>query len=221
VGTFNIHRGRNADGDFDLARTAACLQDLQVVGLNEVGGAYWWQEGDQAELLGRQLHLPWLFAPTTRRWWRDDFGNGLLCSLPVGSWRRVLLTCTRGKGYRNYTLAELQWDRRTLSLLVTHLDRVQDRAAQLKTVIEAFLTLPEPALLMGDLNSAADDPQLQRLLSTAGIHDTVAEGLGGDAPRRIDWILARGLRGVAAGVVDTGASDHPLVWAELAPLAEP
>lgn len=221
VATFNIHRGRDVHGQFDLARTAGCLTGFQVVGLNEVGGAYSWQEGDQAELLGKQLHAPWLFAPTTRRWWRDDFGNGLLCSAPVDSWRREPLPCTRGKGYRNYVLANLQWGHRTVSLLVTHLDRVQDRAMQLSDVIKVFLALPEPAILMGDLNSEADDPQIARLLSTPGVHDAVAEGLAGEAPRRIDWIFARGLSGVAAGIVDTGASDHPLVWTELAPLAEP
>src|SRR5688572_7316293 len=83
VGTFNIHSGRDAAGKFDLARTAACLERFDLVALNEVRGAYVWQAGDQAELLGRRLDMPWLFAPTTRRWWRDDFGNGLLCSLPV------------------------------------------------------------------------------------------------------------------------------------------
>ena len=35
------------------------------------------------------------------------------------------------------------------------------------------------------------------------------------AVRLIDHIFVRGLRPVNAGVRDDGASDHPLVWAEL------
>ena len=213
--TFNIHRGRNAQGQYNLDLTADCLEHFQIVGLNEVGGAYAWQEGNQAELLGRKLGLPWLFAPTTHRWGREDFGNGLLCSYPVRSWRRVPLVGTRGKAHRNYVLAEIELSGRVVHLMVTHLDRVQDRQSQLTTVLKRFLELPEPALVMGDFNTTADDPQLARLLATPGVHDVVAEGLGRPTDRRIDWILARGLRGLSAGLIDRGASDHPLVWAEV------
>jgi endonuclease/exonuclease/phosphatase family metal-dependent hydrolase len=221
VGTFNIHSGRNADGDFDLSRTAACLEQFDIVALNEVRGAYSWQAGDQAELLGRRLDMPWLFAPTTRRWWRDDFGNGLLCSLPVDGWQRMPLACTRGKGYRNYLLAEVQCGPRDVRVIVTHLDRAQDRAGQLGAILDYFVALPEPAILLGDLNSTCDDPLLAPVLARADVHDAVAEGLAVETPRRIDWILARGLRGVAAGVEHNGVSDHPFVWAELEFISSP
>jgi endonuclease/exonuclease/phosphatase family metal-dependent hydrolase len=221
VGTFNIHSGRNADGDFDLSRTAACLERFDILALNEVRGAYPWQAGDQAELLGRRLGMPWLFVPTTRRWWRDDFGNGLLCSLPVAGWQRNPLSCTRGKGHRNYLLAEVQCGPRAVSVIVTHVDRSQDRAAQLRAILDRFLALPEPAILLGDLNSTCDDPLLAQVLARADVHDAVSEGLPGKTPRRIDWILARGLRGVAAGVEHNGASDHPFVWAELESISSP
>jgi endonuclease/exonuclease/phosphatase (EEP) superfamily protein YafD len=36
------------------------------------------------------------------------------------------------------------------------------------------------------------------------------------AKERIDWILVEGLAVVDAGAVETDASDHPLIWAELA-----
>jgi endonuclease/exonuclease/phosphatase family metal-dependent hydrolase len=113
-------------------------------------------------------------------------------------------------------LVEVEQGPSALHVLVTHLDRVQDRAAQLDRVTAEFLSLPEPALLMGDLNTTADDPQLARLLAEPGVRDLVAEGLGPKPPPvRIDWILGRGLRALQAGVVDTRASDHPLVWAEV------
>jgi endonuclease/exonuclease/phosphatase family metal-dependent hydrolase len=215
VASFNIHSGRNAAGEFNLNRIAELLGGYDLVGLNEVRGAYQWQHGDQAEQLGRKLDMPWLFAPTTRRWLRDDFGNGALCSLPIVEWQRIPLAGTRGKGHRNYLHCTLDHQGQSIAVLVTHLDRVQDRAAQLTSVIDAFLALPAPAIMMGDLNTLADDPQLVRLLSRDDVHDAVAEGLGRQPPQRIDWIFTRGLRGVASGVERNGASDHPLVWAEL------
>jgi endonuclease/exonuclease/phosphatase (EEP) superfamily protein YafD len=65
------------------------------------------------------------------------------------------------------------------------------------------------------MNSPAADPHIQHLLNTTGVRDPVADALGDDAPPRIDWIFSRGLRTIDAGLIDTGASDHPCVWAEL------
>ena len=215
VCTFNIHGGRDAAGRFDLERTAGCLVGYDLVGLNEVHGAFPWQEGDQAQLLGNKLRLGWLFAPSERRWWNDDFGNGFLCSLPISGWRRIPLKGTRGKGYRTLVEAQVELGGRTLHTLVTHIDRVTDREEQLAAVIDAFLDLPEPAILMGDLNSTADDPLIQQLLNEPGVLDPLRESGAKSSRKRIDWIFTRGLRPVAAGITDTGASDHPAVWAEL------
>jgi endonuclease/exonuclease/phosphatase family metal-dependent hydrolase len=215
VARFNIHSCRDADGNFDPERTAEALRGFDLIGLNEVRGGWQWQRPDQAQLLGRRLDLPWLFAPTEWRWWRDDFGNGLLCRYEVARWQRQPLTGTRHKGHRNRLLAEVRHHQATIHVIVTHLDRVQDRAAQLKEVTDEFLALPEPALLMGDLNTPRADPCLARVLTTPGVCDLVGESIARDSSRRIDWILARGLRSLRGGLIDTGASDHPLVWAEV------
>lgn len=220
IASFNIHGCRDAAGDQDIDRTAAALAGFDLVGLNEVHGARPWTSSDQSQALGERLQMPWLFAPTTHRWWREYFGNGLLCRLKVRRWQRVPLTGTRRKGHRNLIIAEVDHGGRTFHVIVAHLDRVQDRERQLEQAIAAFLGLPEPAMLLGDLNTMADDPQLSRLLSTPGVHDVVAEGLSDPPPRRIDWILARGLRGARSAVVDTKASDHPLVWAEVELVSE-
>ncbi len=215
IASFNIHGCRNEQGESNLDRTAEALQDFDLIGLNEVHGAWSWQRADQAELLGRQLGLPWLFAPTTRRWWRDDFGNGLLCRLPVSRWKRVPLPGTRSKGHRNMIVAEIAFGARTLHLLVTHLDNVQDGPQQLELIANAFLAMPEPAILMGDLNTKASDPQLARLLATPGVYDLVSAPHAHVFPERIDWILGRGVRAGNGGIIATGASDHPLVWTEI------
>lgn len=217
IGTYNIHHGKGDDRVRDLQRTAACLEGLHFVGLNEVRGPIWPGEVNQAETLGRTLGLAWLFAPTERRWWYQDFGNGVLTGLQVDHWQRIPLVMEHGKSYRNAVLLRARWRERTVQIVVTHLDRRsdEDRAAQLRAVSELFLALAEPAIMMGDLNSGPDDPGIVRLRNTPGVADPVAIAMGDEAPPRIDWIFTRGFEVRDAGIVKTIASDHPYVWAEL------
>ncbi len=215
VASFNIHGGRDGRDHRDLSRTAVSLAGVHLAGLNEVRGGW---RGDQARFLGERLGLAWLYAPSERRWWRDHWGNALLSAAPVGAWRRTPLSGTRGKGFRNYLVAEVLHFDATVHVLLTHVDTAHDREAQLQTVIDAFMKLPEPSLLLGDLNSDAGDPLVQRLLATPGAVDCLADAAQDYSRRRIDWIVARGLRPLAAGIRDDKASDHPCVWADLAPL---
>jgi endonuclease/exonuclease/phosphatase family metal-dependent hydrolase len=215
VATFNIHGGVGLDGGRDLKRTAECLQGLDLIGLNEVQGAWLRADGDQAAALGRQLGLSWLFAPTERRWWHDHFGNALLTALPLLSWQRIPLAGPPRESHRNVLLARLVYGEGALQVLTTHLDRGRYRESQLRVVLNLFLAMAPPAVLLGDLNTSEQDPILQQLLTTPGIHDPVRELLGAATPSRIDWILTRGLRGARAQVCATGASDHPCIVAEL------
>lgn len=217
VGTFNIHGGKGDDRVRDLARVADCLRGLHVVGLNEVHGATLWGSEDQAAALGRMLGMPWLYAPTEQRWWHEQFGNGALCQLPVEHWQRIPLALEHGKSYRNALLLQTTYRDRPLRVIVTHIDRRddRDRRAQLRAVGELFLSLAEPVILMGDMNTGADDPLIQRLVDAPGVVDPVGEVMGAETPKRIDWILARGFRVRDAALVQTIASDHPYVWAEL------
>lgn len=216
VASFNIHGGRDGQDHRDLAKTAISLEGVQLAGLNEVRGGW---RGNQTRYLGQRLGLAWLYAPSERRWWRDHWGNALLSAAPVVKWERQPLTGTRGKGYRNLLLADVAHFGTTVHLLLTHVDTTHDREAQLQTVVDTFLKLPEPALLLGDLNSDASDPQVQQLLAAPGVIDCLAEAAQNYRRRRIDWIVARGLEPRAAGIRDDLASDHPCVWADLAPLS--
>ncbi len=209
VGTFNIHRGIGADGEGDLDRIGEELGGFDLLGLNEVQGGGLWPKTNQAQLLGEKLKMPFLFAPTERRWGGEHFGNGMLCSVPVKNWLRIPLPSQAKKGLRNMLLATVDLGGRDVQVLITHVDAVTDREEQLRIVIAMFLSLDEPAILMGDLNSRADDEQLQALLGREGVQD-VTDGRG-----RIDWIITRGLQTIRAEVRETNASDHPLIWAEL------
>jgi endonuclease/exonuclease/phosphatase family metal-dependent hydrolase len=218
IGTFNIHGCRGTDGIQDVGRVAETLRGLDFAGLNEVHGGLPWRGQDQTAALGQDLGMAWLFAPTEERWWCDQFGNGALSNLPITSWQRIPLARRYGKSFRNAVLMRAEHRGRPVNLLVTHIDRSDDRerTEQLRTVGDLFLSLATPAVLLGDLNTDASEPALKRLLEADGVHDPLRDKLGDGAPRRIDWILVRGLETLDAGLVNNGASDHPHVWAELA-----
>ncbi len=222
VATFNIHGGKGRDGRRDLDRTAECLEELDFVGLNEVRSDWFAWRPDQAHELGRRLNMASAFAPTEQAGWFDRFGNGLLSRLELTSVQRVPLPGTQRKRFRNAILTGVRWNDQIVRVLAVHLDADKDRARQLELICDLFLSLDEPALLLGDLNTRADDPELQGLLKTPRVIDVLRAASPTDRspPPHIDWILARGLKAVRAEVRDDGASDHPVVRAELV-LARP
>jgi len=222
IATFNIHSCKGRDGRRDLDRVADCLKGFDFVALNEARGPRILQPEGQASRLGEKLGMAWLFAPGGRTWYYRLSGNAMLTVLPVRFWQRIPLPQVRDYSYRNVVLAALEHEGRTIHVLITHLvQRYQeDREEQLRAVIELFLALAEPAILMGDLNDGHTNPQIEHLLSMPGVKDPLEETLGPDPPWKIDWIITRGFRAVDAGMVDEGASDHPMVWAELELLPE-
>ncbi|NUQ62611.1 MAG: endonuclease/exonuclease/phosphatase family protein [Pirellulales bacterium] len=216
VATFNIHSGKGPDGRYDLSRVVKGLQGLDFVALNEVRGWSYADPADQAEALGRGLGLGWLFAPGEQRWFCQQFGNGLLTRAPVRYWQRIPLDCRDDRSHRNLVLAVASHQGRAIRILITHVTRRTEdaRRHQLRCVGELFLAMEKPSVLLGDMNSPATDPQMREILAAPGVVDPLREA-GVASEHRIDWILARGFRAVAAGIRDEGISDHPLVWAEL------
>lgn len=216
VATFNIHGGKGADDRRDLERVADTLESFDLIALQEVHGPSYPGATDQAEALAESLDMAWLFAPTEYRWWSDSFGNALLTRLPVEQWKRIPLQGTQGKAFRNAVVTQVTLGHATLNVLITHVDRRDDREAQLAEVIEMYRSLPSPCILMGDLNTDRSDLQWAELLQDTQVVDVLHIGNPStDNPSRIDWIISRGLQVVAAGSINNGASDHPCYWAEL------
>ncbi len=219
VATFNIHSGRGPDGRVDLARTARAMRGFDLVAMNEVAGAPGVIAGThQAAQLGQMLKMGWIFAPTERRWGQDDFGNALLTRRPIGQWRRIPLTGEQTHGFRNILMADVPFNGQRVHVLITHLTRGPGREKQLSEALRMFTQVSAPALLMGDLNSPVGDPRLRELIDSSQAIDALAAAGEGELTDHIDWILVRGMRVKAAGVIDHGASDHPLVWAEVVPV---
>ena len=221
IATFNIHSCKGLDGRRDVDRVADCLKNLDFVALNEVQGPNLFEKQDQAALLGQRLGMGWLFAPSVRQWYWLESGNALLTRMPVIAWRRIPLVRQVDYSYRNAVQVDLHQQsdsqNRVIHVLLTHVNRRYDseREAQLKEVIAMFLALAEPAVLLGDLNSTAQDAQIRQLMATPGVVDAVGQVLGPKDHERIDWIFVRGMRCLDAGIVENDASDHPLIWAEL------
>ena len=102
-----------------------------------------------------------------------------------------------------------------LSVLMTHLSLMKSHHGQeFDTVADLFLKLPPPAVLLGDLNMHPENPLLRRLLASEGVEDPVGQRVA-HFPHRWEYILLRGVRWRDAGMIDTGASDHALIWVEI------
>lgn len=220
VATFNIHGGFGLDGKLDLQRTAAAIRSADFVGLNEVRGPGWGDPRNQAEQIGHELGLYWLFAPTETTWSGPHFGQGILSKFPVSTWKQVPFERLEGNGYRNYVECQFplteSGNARQLTILVTHLDRKSDRLRQLDVIIQRFLEVDPPAILMGDLNSKRTEQRLIELARQPGVTDCFGQHAQGDLPqKRIDWIFTRGLKCLHSKLESTITSDHPIGWADL------
>jgi endonuclease/exonuclease/phosphatase (EEP) superfamily protein YafD len=97
-----------------------------------------------------------------------------------------------------------------LTLLITHLDRT-DGHLQRPIVLRRFADAPPPAALLGDFNATRSE------LADFFSLPHVTEALDADPPpqTRIDWLFTKGLRISRAQLVNTTASDHPLLWADV------
>jgi endonuclease/exonuclease/phosphatase family metal-dependent hydrolase len=216
VAAFNIAGGVSPyydDKTPDLHRTVAVLGGYDLISLEEVHGSL--TGPDQAELIGQQLHLPWLFAPTERQWWHDSFANALLTDLPVKSWQRTQASGPASTTNRNRVVATVTWRGQTITVILSHLDRHADRENEMRSLIDFFRKAPAPAILMGDLNTTTLDPILSGLRNDPAVVDCITRF---DSPNlssgNLDWIFSRGLDCTGAGLRLDDASDHPVAWAD-------
>jgi endonuclease/exonuclease/phosphatase family metal-dependent hydrolase len=226
VCTWNIRHGelRGLEAVADLLRA----QRADLIGLQEIDRGVPRSGGvDQAAWLAEQLGCAAAFgaaipldggqygvALLVRR---ELLGGAALTAAPL------LLPGGDGPGEERRVLLAAQVGRRRV--LVTHLDLPEQlRPLQARAVAEA-LGDPAEVLLLGDFNEGPEGPAVRTLLQR-GLRDAFC--LAGAAERstappdrpaaRIDLLLlgARAGEVRAAGAVETDASDHPLVFAELA-----
>lgn len=215
VAMFNIHRGRNRNGELDIALTAKTLEGFDLIAITEVVGSTLNGRGDQAHLLGDALNMLAVFFPVQLRYYRNYHGNGLLSRFPIEQWQNEPLPLrARLHRHRAISTSMVRIGEIVVPVIITHLDNGIDRHRQLAIALNQFRQF-DRAILMGDFNTNVDDPQLRVALNeyatdTVGLHFDESE-----IPGRIDWILTRGLRPVASGMRDLDASDHACYWVEI------
>jgi endonuclease/exonuclease/phosphatase family metal-dependent hydrolase len=219
IATFNTHAGVGRDGIRDLGRTAEALKDLDVAALQEVRNPIFEMAGPQAADVAERLKMGWMFVPAERRWWHNHYGNALLTRLPLNDCFRIPLPTPSRQRFRAALLTNFTHWGRTVHLLAVHIDKDTEQDThdlQLKASFDLFLSLSEPAILLGDLNEFSTHPELVRLMQTPGVHNALANIPGPTVKKNpIDWIFTRGLRTVRAEWITNPASDHPVARADL------
>jgi endonuclease/exonuclease/phosphatase family metal-dependent hydrolase len=217
--TYNIHSGFNSAGRHDPRAIAQVIEETgaDIVTLQEVSrGRLIDGATDLPAYLSRRLGMPYVFHGTTDPGW----GNAILSRYPIvaSGWGRLPLAGTLLA--RGYLWAEVEVGAsEPLLIIATHLHHIESehgpRLAQVPVLLEFWDGRPH-TLLMGDLNSEPDYPEMG-LVAEAGMVDSWAEAGRGDGftwpardPfERIDWIwhspdlAAREIR-----VVRSTASDH-------------
>ncbi len=236
VMSFNIAAG---SGDLDAIAEVIRSSAADVVALQEVD-VRWSARSqfvDQAARLGELLAMQVRFAPIYSMASSDpsqpprEFGVALLSRYPIEAFTNRQLSrlstqqadsvATPMPGLLDATV-NVQGVR--MRVLNTHLDYRADpavRAQQVAEVLAAIADASVPLVLMGDLNASPDAPELAPLFSR--LHDAwrAASDSGFTYPaitpgKRIDYILTSSeVRVISASVIDTRASDHRPVIAEL------
>jgi endonuclease/exonuclease/phosphatase family metal-dependent hydrolase len=218
IGLVHVRGGLWRDRDAAARRIAACFEGLDFIGLNGVRGRSLLDSApDQATILAALTGRAGLFAPTERRWGTDSYGNGFLSALPAARWEREPLPAPRTMPRRNLVVAELVAGGTRLNALVTQLDARLDHDVQMKVVVDRFLALPKPAVLLGELNARRDEPAMARLLQLPDVESFTVDLPTPIGPRPVDWIVTRGLVIGERRTCDTGVSDHPLLAVTVKP----
>ena len=226
VMTYNIHSAFSSSGRLDPESIALAIEGsgADFVSLQEVSRG-WLIDGstDLVDWLGRRLGMAAFFVGTADPIW----GNALLSRngfLETGSAPLPLAGTLLPRGYlwaRVDVGGEDPW-----LFVGTHLHHVPEepgpRLAQLPVIL-SFLHGQPRVLLMGDLNAEPGWPEMA-LPREAGLVDSWEEAGQGpgltwpadDPFQRIDWIWhTPDLRVLSIKVVDTAASDHRPVVADL------
>jgi endonuclease/exonuclease/phosphatase family metal-dependent hydrolase len=243
VMNYNVHTGIGTDGTLDLARTAAVIRDSRadVVGLEEVD-VHWDARSDfrdQATDLARLLHMRVFFAPIydlpppTEGAPRRQYGVAVLSRYPIlrteNHWITRLSTQDPNpvpEPMPGFAEAVVLVRGVPVHVYVTHLDYRPDPAVRATEVAETLEILgddPRGArqILLGDFNAEPAAPELAPLwtdLTDAWTSAAPGHTYPADAPtKRIDYVTtSTGVRARNAAVVDTLASDHRPVVADLA-----
>ena len=178
---------------------------------------------DESVLYYQYAEQPFSTFSPPRSLWRLDTTTGIASQLTMPS-----LDWPQQVGHGDYYVCVEDEDGASLQRVVGVQISTGDRFAiaeyvdvgphGLDLVLNASILVmqTDSKIELFDLNTRMDEPKLKQLLSEPSITDFITDGIKGSTKvKGVDWIIARGLRFADCGSVQTDASDHPLVWAEL------
>ena len=227
VMTYNIHVGVGMDKKLDLQRIADVInrERPDLVGLQEVDRGVKRTEGkDEIAELAALTRMEYAFAPNLD-YQGGKYGVAILSRFPIKNTVHRMFENKREAERRGMLLVEVEIERQLLTFVTTHLDyQFEDgRLFETEQLLKHLAEVKGPLIVVADLNDVPSGSAYQ-LLRTKFDDAWVTSRAKGDGfsypadkpAKRIDHVFSgRGVRAKKAWVVESLASDHVPVVAEL------
>ena len=226
--TYNIHQGYNTEGKinpwdilepFNEANPHVIV--LQESDMNRITST----NVDIVQWLAQKLDMYSYFGPPTRH---QVYGVTILSKFPLTNTETYFLTSREDQ--RVLIRGDIEYRDSSISIYGVHMGLSgEDRTTQTAQILDILSRNPLDKILMGDLNSTPDSPQMEAFLRLFSDVWTAA-GYSADDPssftfssthreKHIDYILimkAWESRAKNCAVIsDVYASDHLPMWAEI------
>jgi len=219
--TYNIRHGKGMDGKVEIGRisTAIAQSGADIIFLQEVDRSLP-RSGfiHQAERLAVDLGFHFAFHANFGVL-VAGMGNAILCRYPLYStWNTRLPFAGEPRGLLG---AATVVDGRSIQLFCTHWGLTPaQRQSQSLTTIAKLKAVDQPIILCGDFNAVRSSVEIDTLIERTHLIDAGPEGANSfpsDYPVvKIDHILvSQHFTITGAAILDTEASDHRPVMAEL------
>ena len=226
VMTYNIHVGVGMDKKLDLQRIADVInrERPDLVGLQEVDRGVKRTEGkDEIAELAAMTRMEYAFAPNLD-FQGGKYGVAILSRFPIKNTIHRMFENKREAERRGMLLVEVEVDRKPLTFVTTHLDYQFDdgRLFETEQLMKHLADVKGPMIVVADLNDVPSGSAYQLMRTKFDDAWVVSRAAGdgfsypADRPaKRIDHIFSRGVRAKKAWTVETLASDHIPVVAEV------
>jgi len=225
--TYNIHVGVGMDKKLDLQRIADVInrERPDLVGLQEVDRGVKRTEGkDEIAELAAMTRMEYAFAPNLD-FQGGKYGVAILSRFPIKNTIHRMFENNREAERRGMLLVEVEVDRKLLTFVTTHLDyQFEDgRLFETEQLMRHVGEVKGPLIVVADLNDVPTGSAYQLMRTKFDDAWVVSRAKGdgfsypADKPaKRIDHVFSGpGVRAKKAWVVETLASDHVPVVAEL------
>lgn len=227
VMTYNIHVGVGMDKKLDLQRIADVInrERPDLVGLQEVDRGVKRTEGkDEIAELAAMTRMQYAFAPNLD-FQGGKYGVAILSRFPIKNTVHRMFENKRETERRGMLLVEVEVDRKPLTFVTTHLDyQFEDgRLFETEQLMKHLTEVKGPLIVVADLNDVPSGSAYQLMRTKFDDAWVVSRAKGdgftypADKPvKRIDHVFSgRGVKAKKAWVVETLASDHVPVVAEV------